>query len=180
MSELDQDFYRIATSFRRPIPGQSLTNSPENTYPWEQPPVLTDVKEASMFFFSKLIEPKVYNSLLDAIEEGIPLMDIAQVLMYQAYRDGLVNPDLMMILVEQVVYMMAALAERQGIDFIIQEDDEEDMQEQMLRGETPTTENIPAEIKEKVEEAELPARSSLLGDERPVPPAEPASLLGAN
>ena len=38
-----------------PIPGQSLTNSPENSYPWEQPPVLTDVKEASMFFFSKLI-----------------------------------------------------------------------------------------------------------------------------
>ncbi len=55
MSELDQDFYRIATSFRRPIPGQSLTNSPENSYPWEQPPVLTDVTEASMFFFSKLI-----------------------------------------------------------------------------------------------------------------------------
>ena len=127
MSELDQDFYRIATSFRRPIPGQSLTNSPENQYPWEQPPVLTDPQDASRFFLSKLTEPSVYNAVLDAIEDGIPLMDLAQVLMYQAYRDGLINPDLMMILVEQVVYMMAALAERQGIDFIIQEDDEEDI-----------------------------------------------------
>ena len=163
MSELDQDFYRIATSFRRPIPGQSLTNSPENSYPWEQPPVLTDVKEASMFFFSKLIEPKVYNSLLDAIEEGMPLMDIAQVLMYQAYRDGLINPDLMMILVEQVVYMMAALAERQGIDFIIQEDDEEDIEEE--RQTALLAESMPNEITTQLDETELPPRqtSSLLG-----------------
>ena len=163
MSELDQDFYRIATSFKRPIPGQSLTNSPENSYPWEQPPVLTDVKEASMFFFSKLIEPKVYNSLLDAIEEGMPLMDIAQVLMYQAYRDGLINPDLMMILVEQVVYMMAALAERQGIDFIIQEDDEEDIEEE--RQTALLAESMPNEITTQLDETELPPRqtSSLLG-----------------
>ena len=121
------------------------------------------LKEASMFFFSKLIEPKVYNSLLDAIEEGMPLMDIAQVLMYQAYRDGLINPDLMMILVEQVVYMMAALAERQGIDFIIQEDDEEDIEEE--RQTALLTESMPNEITTQLDETELPPRqtSSLLG-----------------
>tara|TARA_B100000530_G_scaffold181271_1_gene114629 strand:+ start:215 stop:712 length:498 start_codon:yes stop_codon:yes gene_type:complete len=163
MSELDQDFYRIATSFRRPIPGQSLTNSPENQYPWEQPPVLTDPQDASRFFLSKLTEPSVYNAVLDAIEEGIPLMDLAQVLMYQAYRDGLINPDLMMILVEQVVYMMAALAERQGIDFIIQEDDEEDIEEE--RQTALLTESMPNEITTQLDETELPPRqtSSLLG-----------------
>jgi len=42
-------------------------------------------------------------------------------LMYQAFSDGVINPDLMLTMVEQVVYMIAALAERQGIDFIIQE-----------------------------------------------------------
>ena len=163
MSELDQDFYRIATSFRRPIPGQSLTNSPENQYPWEQPPVLTDPQDASRFFLSKLTEPSVYNAVLDAIEEGIPLMDLAQVLMYQAYRDGLINPDLMMILVEQVVYMMAALAERQGIDFIIQEDDEEDIEEE--RQTALLAESMPNEITTQLDETELPPRqaSSLLG-----------------
>ena len=163
MSELDQDFYRIATSFRRPIPGQSLTNSPENQYPWEQPPVLTDPQDASRFFLSKLTEPSVYNAVLDAIEEGIPLMDLAQVLMYQAYRDGLINPDLMMILVEQVVYMMAALAERQGIDFIIQEDDEEDIEEE--RQTALLAESMPNEITTQLDETELPPRqtSSFLG-----------------
>lgn len=172
MSELDQDFYRIGTSFRRPTPGESLTNSPENQYAWEQPPVITDIREASRFFLSKLTEPKVYNAVLDSVESGTPIMDISQVLMYQAYRDGLINPDMMMILIEQVVYMIAALAERQGIDFVIQEDDEEDLEEALL------TNNMPQEITEQLEATDLPERGSLLADSREEP--KPVSLLGAN
>ena len=172
MSELDQDFYKIGTSFRRPIPGESLTNSPENQYAWEQPPVITDIREASRFFLSKLTEPKVYNAVLDSVESGTPIMDISQVLMYQAYRDGLINPDMMMILIEQVVYMIAALAERQGIDFVIQEDDEEDLEEALL------TNNMPQEITEQLEATDLPERGSLLADSREEP--KPVSLLGAN
>ena len=172
MSELDQDFYRIGTSFRRPTPGESLTNSPENQYAWEQPPVITDVREASRFFLSKLTEPKVYNAVLDSVESGTPIMDISQVLMYQAYRDGLINPDMMMILIEQVVYMIAALAERQDIDFVIQEDDEEDLEEALL------TNNMPQEITEQLEATDLPERGSLLADSREEP--KPVSLLGAN
>lgn len=172
MSELDQDFYRIGTSFRRPTPGESLTNSPENQYAWEQPPVITDIREASRFFLSKLTEPKVYNAVLDSVESGTPIMDISQVLMYQAYRDGLINPDMMMILIEQVVYMIAALAERQDIDFVIQEDDEEDLEEALL------TDNMPEEITEQLEATDLPERGSLLADSREEP--KPVSLLGAN
>lgn len=169
MSELDQDFYRIGTSFRRPMPGESLTNSPENPRAWEQPPVITNTQEASRFFLAKLMEPRVYNAVLDSVEEGTPLMDIAQVLMYQAFRDGLINPDMMMILVEQVVYMIAALAERQGIDFIIQEDDEEDIEEE--RQEALLAKNMPKEITEQLEEVEMPSRE--------VPSPQPPSLLGA-
>tara|TARA_Y100000356_G_scaffold124328_1_gene120196 strand:+ start:114 stop:647 length:534 start_codon:yes stop_codon:yes gene_type:complete len=177
MSELDQDFYRIGASFRRPTPGESLTNSPENQYAWEQPPVITDIREASRFFLSKLTEPKVYNAVLDSVESGTPIMDISQVLMYQAYRDGLINPDMMMILIEQVVYMIAALAERQGIDFVIQEDDEEDIEEERQEA-LLLAKNMPQEITEQLEATDLPERGSLLADSREEP--KPVSLLGAN
>jgi len=178
MSEIEQDdFYKIATSFKRPIPGESLTNSPENQRAWEQPPVITDPQEASRYFLDKLTEPKVYNSLLNSIEEGTPLMDIAQVLMYQAYRDGIINPDLMLTLVEQVVYMMAALAERQDIDFIIQEDDEEDIKEEQNL--ELLANNVPEEITEQVEETALPERTSLLDNTQQPTPEQPSSLLGA-
>ncbi len=176
MATLDEDFYKIGTSFKRPIPGESLTRSPEDSYAWEQPAAITDPREASRFFLTKLIEPEVYNSVLDSVEQGTPLMDIAQVLMYQAFVDGIINPDLMMTMVEQIVYMIAALAERQGIDFIIQEDDEEDIEEQNLE---QLSTSIPEEVTEQVEETALPERTSLLENIQQPIPEEPSSLLGA-
>jgi len=177
MATLDEDFYKIGTSFRRPIPGESLTRSPEDRYAWEQPPAITDPREASRFFLTKLTEPEVYNSVLDSVEQGTPLMDIAQVLMYQAFVDGIINPDLMMTMVEQIVYMIAALAERQGIDFIIQEDDEEDIREEQNL--ELLANNVPEEITEQVEETVLPERTSLLDNTQQPTPEQPSSLLGA-
>lgn len=177
MATLDEDFYKIGTSFRRPIPGESLTRSPEDRYAWEQPPAITDPREASRFFLTKLTEPEVYNSVLDSVEQGTPLMDIAQVLMYQAFVDGIINPDLMMTMVEQIVYMIAALAERQGIDFIIQEDDEEDIREEQNL--ELLANNVPEEITEQVEETALPERTSLLANTQQPTPEQPSSLLGA-
>ena len=177
MATLDEDFYKIGTSFRRPIPGESLTRSPEDRYAWEQPPAITDPREASRFFLTKLTEPEVYNSVLDSVEQGVPLMDIAQVLMYQAFVDGIINPDLMMTMVEQIVYMIAALAERQGIDFIIQEDDEEDIREEQDL--ELLANNVPEEITEQVEETALPERTSLLDNTQQPTPEQPSSLLGA-
>ena len=177
MATLDEDFYKIGTSFRIPIPGESLTRSPEDRYAWEQPPAITDPREASRFFLTKLTEPEVYNSVLDSVEQVTPLMDIAQVLMYQAFVDGIINPDLMMTMVEQIVYMIAALAERQGIDFIIQEDDEEDIREEQNL--ELLANNVPEEITEQVEETALPERTSLLDNTQQPTPEQPSSLLGA-
>ena len=171
MTETDKDFYRIGTSFKRAIPGSSLTRSPEDAYTWEQPPVISSSRAASVFFFSKLMEPKVYNAVLDSVEEGTPLMDIAQMLMYQAFMDGIINPDLMMIMVEQVVYMLAAMCELQNIDFIIQEDDEDDIEEAAMersinfKSVEKEEIEIPEEITQQLEEADIPERRSLLGEQ---------------
>ena len=171
MTETDKDFYRIGTSFKRAIPGSSLTRSPEDAYTWEQPPVISSSRDASVFFFSKLMEPKVYNAVLDSVEEGTPLMDIAQMLMYQAFVDGIINPDLMMIMVEQVVYMLAAMCELQNIDFIIQEDDEDDIEEAAMersinfKSVEKEEIEIPEEITQQLEEADIPERRSLLGEQ---------------
>ena len=70
MTETDKNFYTIGTSFKRAIPGSSLTRSPEDSYTWEQPPVITDASEAARFFFTQLLQPKVYNAVLDAVEAG--------------------------------------------------------------------------------------------------------------
>ena len=148
MTETDQEFFDIGTSFKKPIPGSSLTRSPEDSYTWEKPPVITDSSEAARFFFMKLIEPKVYNAVLDSVEEGTPLMDLSQMLMYQAFTDGIINPDMMLIMVEPVVYI------------------EENRLQELLNPKIDSENiEIPKEIVEQVEEAEMPERSSLLGEQ---------------
>ena len=76
----------------------------------------------------------------------------------------------MMIMVEQVVYMLAAMCELQNVDFIIQEDDEDDIEEEItseLINSYFTKENIeiPEEITKQLEEADIPERRSLLGEQ---------------
>ena len=44
--------------FEAPIAGQSLTNAPDQAYPWEQPPEMTSVKEAREKIFLDLLEPQ--------------------------------------------------------------------------------------------------------------------------
>ena len=53
-------------------------------------------------------------------------MDIVQVLFFQGFQDGLFNPDMMLLVAEPLAYMIAALAERADVDFVIIADDDED------------------------------------------------------
>ena len=46
---------RQQNPFDTPIPGQSLTNSPDNSYPWENPPRFTNRREAEIFILEELL-----------------------------------------------------------------------------------------------------------------------------
>ena len=46
MAELDQQALEEHNPFQGPIPGQSLTNSPDTQQAWEQAPKTTNIKEA--------------------------------------------------------------------------------------------------------------------------------------
>ena len=53
-------------------------------------------------------------------------MDLVQMFLTQAFENGLVNPDLMMLLAEPLAYMLMGLAEQQDIKYIIILDEDED------------------------------------------------------
>lgn len=174
MSDLDAAFYKAGTSFKRAIPGQSLTNSPEAPHPFEGPPVYTNRTKALEYFFELLTEENIYNKVLDALEDGTTVMDIVKVLIYKSFSEGLINPDMMLIVAEPLAYMIAALAERADIEFVIS-DDEDDEEEagggggmQMLNEslasikEPQKDEEFPAELSKKIENVEPPR--SLLGE----------------
>ena len=168
----NEELYKVA--FNRPMPGESLTRDPDDPMPSEKPPEYTTVKEASEFIFEQLTSEESYEEILKLIGGGMPLIAIAQTLLFSGFHEGKWNPDLVMLLIEPVVYMLMALAERADIDFVIAPDDAEDQAETLLSKNTnfevlrklqdPVEPSVEPEIEQRLQE--LPPTPSLLGKEQ--------------
>ena len=120
--------------FERPIPGQSLTNSPDDKYPWEQPPEYTSVRDAREKIFLDMLEPERLKGIQNLMMNEISVNAIAEVILTEGFRKGKFNPDMMLNLLEPTMYMLMAIGEKSGIEPIVESDgydddeDEEDVQ----------------------------------------------------
>lgn len=183
----------------RSIPGQSLTNDPDNRYEFEKAPEFTELRDALEFLFVSITEESKYPILMSYINQGIPIMEIVQVTLFQGFDKGRWNPDLAMLLAEPLAYMFMALAERAEIEYIIynDEDDDEEAEQDMLgvslaqdkitkmreaRKASKIPQGVlPVTIVEKIEE--LPVEESMLASPEPAEETVDAdtdsSLLGA-
>ena len=169
----------------KPIPGQSLTNDPDQRYPWENPPEYTDYKQALNFIAAQLLDKEVYVPMMKGIGAGVPITDITLQMLQAGFEQGKWNPDLLMMLIEPTVYTLMALAEKANIQYRINGDEEEDMDEddekeiQMMRqknlqelantkvsGESKVPSGVvPREILQQIDNMEMP--QSLLSREEP-------------
>ena len=102
-------------AFNKAIPGQSLTNSPDQPYPWEGSPEYSSVPEAASAIFADMTEEDNFIPLMTALKSGTSVADIASVILYRGFQTGQFNPDLMLLLMEPVMYMIMSLAERVGL-----------------------------------------------------------------
>lgn len=157
MADMQTELQKIQGKMGRPLPGQSLTNDPENPAPFEQAPEYTTVNEGVEFLWDKFIEPETYTSVLEAIADGTPIMNLVQVVLYDGFTKGKWNPDLMMMLAEPATYMLMALAERQDIPMTIYDGElEDETDDEMLFGQTLTDDKI-NRLKSSKESGTIPA-----------------------
>jgi len=189
--ESTPQFRAVASQMKRSIPGEGMSNDPENPYSFEQAPEFSVHREALEYLFVTITDEEKYTDILIALEQGVPVMELTQVILFKGFTEGKWNPDLMMLLAEPLAFMLMALAERQGIDYVITRDDvEEDAeserklsttglekrlkekQKAALQGKTNT---LPTEIIERIEE--VPVVESLLA-KKEEPETTPDSLLG--
>jgi len=187
MATVKEEYSKIQTNGKRPIPGQSLANDPENPAPYEQAPKFTSVHAASEYLWESFIEPATYTSLMETVGSGVPIMDIVQIILFTDFERGLWNPDLMMMLFEPATYMIMALAERQDLDMVIYNgEDDDEMDDELALGSFLTEEKL-KRLKKSKESGIVPAgiltsemESTLetlpeIGTDAPVQP----SLMGA-
>lgn len=190
MEEYSQEGVNALAQAGRAIPGQSLTANPDEPRPFEGAPDFTNFKEALDYTAAELLLEENYMPLMMAIGDGVPIVDLATQIGYVGFREGKWNPDLMMMLLEPIMYLLMALAEKAGIEYRIDsEDDDEDedsiFQEktnniaQSLKNEVTENKGVPAGVLPKnivaeIEELEIPSESLLAKQEE----EEPQSLLG--
>jgi hypothetical protein len=123
VSEKAINFIQGSLERGRPIPGQSLTNAPEQPYSWEQPPEFTNPREAMLHVFEVLTVPEAVENTLLSLMNGVGVIDIASIVLYSGFLEGKWNPDLMMLLMEPTMYMVMALAEKAEIEYNLEAGD---------------------------------------------------------
>ena len=199
---LSQETMELVDPFSKPVPGQSLTNDPDNPYPWESPPEFVNVNTAiDSIVMNMLSDEEKLANIIEVLASGeIPIAGIAQIILEDGFRKGKYNPDLMLLLAEPLMVILMALAERAGIrDYEIYQGEgselsgeeqaelandvinsyKEEVNFRGLRtGNNIDVRSVPEEVLERIEEADIPAQPSLM--ERPAEqPEQPQqSLLG--
>jgi hypothetical protein len=129
--------------FNAPIPGESLTASPDTPTAWERPPEYTDQEEAMRAVYFELTEQDTLRELVNIIDDGVALDEIAQVILYKGYRSGKFNPDMVLLLAEPTIYLLIAIADYADIkDYVLYEGEEEDDPDTEIPGDDVTPINM--------------------------------------
>tara|TARA_R110000803_G_scaffold154225_2_gene219009 strand:+ start:228 stop:953 length:726 start_codon:yes stop_codon:yes gene_type:complete len=106
-----------------PIAGQSLMNSQEESYPWEKPAEFANPREALDDIVSSILQPEAVKNVVMALSKGAAAADIATAVLYSKFTEGKINPDVMMMLVEPVMYLTMAIGEEANIKYNIEGND---------------------------------------------------------
>lgn len=114
-----------------PVPGQSLTQDPENRAPWETPPEYVDVQEFVEETLLDLTDPEKMPLLLDALRHEVPVEYATMQYLQRKFAEGVINPDLMMLSMEPVMYLMIHVATINGVDPVLYPEDDMDDGEQL-------------------------------------------------
>ena len=124
----DNQFDKVGVNpFNAPIPGESLTVAPDSTHSWERPPQYTNDEDALEALYFELTELDTLKQLINIINDGIPLDEIAQVVLYKGYSEGKYNPDLMLMLIEPTIYLLISIADYADIkDYVLYDGEEDD------------------------------------------------------
>jgi len=194
ISEKAINFIQGSLETGKAIPGQSLTNSPEQPYNWEKPAEYSNPREAMLYVFENLTVPETTTNILLSLGNGVGVIDIASITLYSGFLEGKWNPDLMMLLMEPTMYMIMALAEKADIPYSLEAGDDEapvemspdeqlstiekgisdlDKMKQVAAGRV-SPQSVPQDVREIIEETEL--SPSLL--ERVKEQTQSKSLLG--
>ena len=85
------------------------------------------MKPAIEEIFLTISEREPLIELIGLLQNGMPVDEIAQVILYKGMTSGAFNMDLMLMLVEPTMYLLIAIAEEYEIEPVIYEGQDDDL-----------------------------------------------------
>ena len=99
-----------------PIPGQSLTTE-IGSRPWQQPAKFSTVEETLEHYATKITDPKINDSLLDALEMGTPVASIAEIVVQSGAMEGIHTIDVSILVLPVIMELIAYVADEAEIEY---------------------------------------------------------------
>lgn len=100
-----------------PVPGMSLTTEPGNR-PWENPPSLVTVEDAMEFYTKRILgTPENYDQVLDTIESGLPIRNIASILMKTSIMEGYHTIDVGILVLPVIEELLMSVADMHDVSY---------------------------------------------------------------
>ena len=87
------EFTAQAGQMKRSTPGEAMSNNPDNPYAFEGATEFTVQREALEYLFVTITDEDKYPAILGAIDDGVPLMELTQVILFKGFTEGKWNPD---------------------------------------------------------------------------------------
>ena len=118
-----------------PIPGQSLTDEPQN-FAWERPPEIVDPNDAIRFHMERLSEKPVVESVMFLMELGYPVDVLTRSMLTASVGEGIHTIDVSMIVAPVIEEELSYMARTAGIEYketFANDQTEDEIQEEKLR-----------------------------------------------
>ena len=168
MMKLSPQEIEATQAFNKPVPGQSLTNPPEQKYPWESPPEFTNVTEAQLYLLAELTEKERFVALTNALADQVPVDIITRTILFEGFSRGKWSIDLLLLLIEPLAVIVMALGERVGIDYVLEDGDQDEPEEDNVAGQKKALgkmTEVENQLKETIKNTPTDKRSELLAKE---------------
>lgn len=99
-----------------PIPGQSMT-AELGARPWQNTPEYSTVDEAISYYMKKMSTDEFSIQLIDVMEMGVPLTDIANIIQLGAVTEGAHTVDIGILVIPVLIEMMMLIGDSAGVKY---------------------------------------------------------------
>jgi hypothetical protein len=103
-------------SFNRPIPGESLT-AELGARPWQNPPQFSTVDDALAYYLPRMGQKDFAKGLIDVMETGFPLTNLANVIMLSGVMEGKHSVDVGILTIPAIIETMQLIGDSAGVKY---------------------------------------------------------------